>query len=119
MRRPGRAACAAAIALLATGTPVHASDALFTDPLYQQHCLVCHGADGHGVPSLGVDLVDSAFVRASSVAGLVTFLKKGRMPGDPGSVAGRPMPGFAWVEEPDLEIIASGLKSVSGGQAPD
>jgi mono/diheme cytochrome c family protein len=78
------------------------------------NCLACHGAGLEGVEGLGVSLVDSAFVGRQSVPELVAFLKVGRMPGDPGSVAGRPMPGFGWLPEADLAEIAAYVKSRHG-----
>ena len=50
----------------------------------------------------------------TEIAELVAFLKAGRMPGDPESVAGRPMPGFAWLPEADLAGIAAYIKARHG-----
>ena len=44
----------------------------------------------------------------------MAFLKVGRMPGDPESVVGRPMPGFAWLPEADLTEIAAYVKGRHG-----
>ena len=41
------------------------------------------------------------------------FLKVGRLPNDPASVSGRPMPGFAYVDEAELAAIADYLKQRS------
>jgi mono/diheme cytochrome c family protein len=81
---------------------------------FELNCLACHGADLEGVEGLGVSLADSAFVGRRSVEQLVAFLKVGRMPGDPDSVAGRPMPGFGWLPEADLAEIAAYIKSRHG-----
>lgn len=78
---------------------------------YSVSCLACHGADLEGVDELGPALAKSAFVASKSVAELVAFLKVGRMPDDPDSVTGRPMPGFGWVPEAELEEIAAYVKS--------
>lgn len=86
------------------------------NPQFDQYCIACHGPDGRGVANLGVDLVASAFVGRNSEAALVEFLKAGRLPDDPASVTGRPMPGFAWVPEGELTSIAGFLKSRSGGK---
>lgn len=75
------------------------------------NCLACHGAELEGVEGLGVSLAESDFVARKSVPELVAFLKVGRMPGDPESVAGRPMPGFGWLPEADLAEIAAYVKS--------
>lgn len=81
---------------------------------FELNCLACHGAGLEGVDGLGVSLIDSAFVGRKSVPELVAFLKVGRMPGDPESVAGRPMPGFGWLPEDDLAEIAAYIKSRHG-----
>lgn len=78
---------------------------------YNQHCLVCHGADLSGVPNLGVALTGSSFVADKSVAELAEFLKIGRMPGDPGTISNGAMPGFAWVSEEELRAISEYLKA--------
>lgn len=78
------------------------------------NCVACHGVDLHGVEDLGVNLVTSKFVGSKSVPELVAFLKVGRMPGDPESVAGRPMPGFGWLPEADLTEIATYVKAQRG-----
>lgn len=78
---------------------------------YNQHCLVCHGADLKGVTNLGVELAGSKFVAAKSVDELTEFLKVGRMPGDPETVSNGAMPGFAWVAEDELRGIAEYLKA--------
>ncbi|MBL8199526.1 MAG: cytochrome c [Chromatiales bacterium] len=84
------------------------------DEKFAQHCVACHGTGLEGVEGLGVSLADSAFVGRKTVGELVAFLKVGRMPGDPESVAGRPMPGFGWLTEAELTEIATYLKSRHG-----
>jgi mono/diheme cytochrome c family protein len=81
---------------------------------YALNCAACHGVALEGVEGLGVSLADSGFVGRKSAPELVAFLKVGRMPGDPESVAGRPMPGFAWLPEADLMEIAAYIKSRHG-----
>lgn len=79
---------------------------------YVANCVACHGADAKGVQGLGLDLTASALVDSSSAAELVEFLQVGRMPTDPASVTGIPMPGFAWMAAADLEEVAAYLKSL-------
>lgn len=81
---------------------------------YGTNCIVCHGPDLKGVQSLGVNLLASKFVATRSAAELVEFLKVGRMPDDPATVTGQPMPGFGWLSEADLAEIAAFIKSRSG-----
>lgn len=99
---------AIAAAALFVATPARAADG---NAAYNQHCLVCHGADLKGVANLGVDLAGSGFVSGKSVDELTEFLKVGRMPGDPETVSNGAMPGFAWVSEDELRGIAEFLKS--------
>ena len=99
-----------AISLLfgAAVSPAFASNAQFNN-----HCLLCHGADARGIDGLGPSLVYSAYVAARSVEELTAFLKVGRLPNDPDSVSNRPMPGFAWVDEAELAAIAEYVKSLN------
>jgi mono/diheme cytochrome c family protein len=78
--------------------------------LFGTHCAACHGADGQGVEGLGLNLVASSLVADSSEAALQAFLRKGRMPGDPGSVTGVPMPAFAWMSPEQLQQVAAYVK---------
>jgi len=76
-------------------------------PLYSVHCTACHGPDGLGVEGLGVNLVTSQLVSASSPAELTAFLKEGRLPTDPDSVTGVPMPSFSWMPDKDINAIVT------------
>lgn len=82
---------------------------------YATNCIACHGADLAGVEGLGVNLVTSKFVAAQPAAALLAFLKAGRMPDDPATVTGRPMPGFGWLPEAELAAIVAFVKSRNGG----
>ena len=92
------------------------SAATSTDPavagaqLFAAHCAACHGADRRGLPQLGVSLVGSKFIEAQAPAALVAFLRKGRMPGEPGNLSGRVMPGFGYLQDAELETLAALLK---------
>jgi len=79
--------------------------------LFGVHCQSCHGADGKGIEPLGVTLVGSTYVQSKTEAELVAMLKVGRMPGDPDSVKGRVMPGFAWMTDEQLNELAGFLKA--------
>jgi mono/diheme cytochrome c family protein len=99
---------------MSVAAPATVAGAADFDAAYEQYCVACHGADARGIDNLGVDLVASAFVAATSEQGLVEFLQVGRLPDDPATRTGRPMPGFSWVSESELESIAGFLKSRSG-----
>lgn len=60
--------------------------------LFQQTCAACHGMEGQGVPNLGKDMRVSAFIKAQSDDELLAFIKRGRMPSDPGNTTGVAMP---------------------------
>jgi len=109
-RRPALAAAAGGLVVLLAALAPGMTAAADSNAAYNQHCLVCHGADLTGVPNLGVGLTDSAFVASKSVAELTEFLKVGRMPGDPGTLSNGAMPGFAWVSEDELRSISEFLK---------
>ena len=79
-------------------------------PAYNTYCMVCHGPGGAGVEGLGVSLTDSRLIRSSTQEEIVSFLRVGRLPDDPDTVSGRPMPGFDYLPEAELMEIASFLK---------
>lgn len=62
---------------------------------FQRYCSVCHGADAHGVPHLGKDLVTSTFAAEKSDDELMAFIKQGRAASDPHNTTGVPMPPLA------------------------
>jgi mono/diheme cytochrome c family protein len=107
------AAIASAAGLARVALPVGAGEPGADQ--YGMHCLACHGAGLEGVEGLGLNLTTSPFVASTSVAGLVAFLKAGRLPDAADSVSGRPMPGFFWLAEDDLQQIASWVKARRGG----
>jgi len=80
--------------------------------LFGVHCGACHGVDAKGVEGLGLNLVDSELVDASSADDLAAFLKAGRMVDSPDNVTGVPMPSFAWMGEDDLNSITAYLKTL-------
>ncbi len=80
--------------------------------LYSTHCMACHGADAQGVEGLGLNLVESQLVAASSRAELIAFLKEGRAADSPQSVTNVPMPSFVWMSDGDLAEIAGYIKSL-------
>ena len=60
--------------------------------LYMGSCSSCHGQRGQGMPHQGANLRVSSFIARRSDDDLVSFLKRGRAPGDPESVQGLLMP---------------------------
>jgi mono/diheme cytochrome c family protein len=103
------AVIAIAIGLGLASSPLAAED---TNAAYDQYCLGCHGPDARG-GSQGADLVASTFVAGQPVAALVDFLKIGRLADDAASRTGRPMPGFAWLSDAELQSVAAFIKSIN------
>ena len=83
-------------ATVAAGTPSPAphreQDPARGRLLYMGSCSACHGQRGQGMPHQGVNLRASPFIARRSDDDLVTFLKRGRAPGEPDSVQGLLMP---------------------------
>lgn len=96
----------------AAPAPEPAAATAATPAIYAAQCTACHGADARGVQGLGVDLTASQLVADSSEAELIEFLKVGRLPTDPASITGIPMPGFAWMAAGDLDEVAAYLKTL-------
>lgn len=60
--------------------------------LYRQNCASCHGMHGQGVAGQGTPLAATPFMQRKDDAGVVEFLRQGRLPGDPESLTGQLMP---------------------------
>ena len=55
-------------------------------------------------------LAGADYVRRSNTEALTAFLKVGRLPGQPGNISGRVMPGFGYLPEPELAAVAEFVK---------
>jgi cytochrome c5 len=92
--------------------------------LYMGSCSSCHGQRGQGMPHQGVNLRVSSFVARQSDQQLVSFLKRGRAPGDPASVQGLIMPprgGNPALDDAALSAIVGFLRELqkqAHGDAP-
>jgi mono/diheme cytochrome c family protein len=102
-------------AAYAGATPARVAAAGDSNPQFELYCIACHGPDARGIEGAGVDLIASKFVAGKTEDGLVAFLKTGRLPDDPASRTGRPMPGFAWVPEGELKSVAAFVKARNQG----
>lgn len=67
-------------------------DAKVGQQIFAETCFACHGPTGAGLPNLGLPLRTSPYVAAASDQQLIDFIKKGRMPTDPGAQGMVPMP---------------------------
>lgn len=77
---------------------------------FGQYCAACHGAAGEGIPGLGVNLRESAFVRAATTAELKAFLRVGRDTANPANRTGRAMPAFGWMPDEALDQVVSAIR---------
>lgn len=93
-------------------TTATADDSINGEELYAQQCAVCHGGDAKGMPNLGVTLVDSAFLQRQSETQFAAFMQKGRMPGDPETVANRVMPPFTQLSAGELSALYQYLEQL-------
>lgn len=93
----------------APGNPQHGRE------LFGMTCIACHGPSGAGIPNLGANLRESKFVAGKTDAQLVEFIKKGRQPGEPGSVLGLMMPpkgGNPSLDDASLRDIVAFIRSL-------
>ncbi len=63
--------------LLGTKAIVNAQDLVKGKKLYETRCLVCHQADGGGVPNMNAPLDGSSNVVGNNIARLVRIIKNG------------------------------------------
>jgi EmrB/QacA subfamily drug resistance transporter len=74
---------------------------------FGRYCAACHGPDALGLPGLGVNLRESALVKSAGTTQLREFLRAGRPATDPASRTGRPMPGFGWLSQEELDELVA------------
>lgn len=78
-------------------------------------CAGCHGPDGKGLPNLGKDLHNNAFLAAMTDAEAVAFLKVGRDTSDPLNTTGVAMPpkgGNPAFDDQDLANIVAYVRTL-------
>ncbi len=98
-----------------TAAPVDTADLVATGKTKYGSCSACHGLDGRGVPGLGKDLVESAFMDGLTDAELVDFIKVGRGPTDEGNTTGIAMPpkgGNPALSDDDILAIVAYIDSL-------
>lgn len=88
--------------------------------VYQNACMVCHGPEGDGVPSLGKPLHNSAFVQAASDDELFQLIVDGRLPTDPANTTGSLMPPRGAVELSDQQVheVITFLRNIQDPSQP-
>lgn len=96
-------------------TPTPFGDQVAGKTKFEATCSVCHGPDAKGIAGLGKDLTTSTFATELPDPELVTFLIKGRDPGDPANTTGIAMPprgGNPAVTDKDLADIVAYLRTL-------
>jgi disulfide bond formation protein DsbB len=83
--------------------------------LFSVTCPACHGPEAKGLPGLGKDMTTSEFIKSTSDAELVEFIKRGRAPDDPLNTTGVPMPPMGAnpaLSDADLLAIVEFIRSL-------
>lgn len=88
--------------------------------VFHNACMVCHGPEGDGVPSLGKPLRNSAFVQTQSEDELFQLIVDGRLPTDPANTTGSLMPPRGAVELNDQQVheVILFLRSIQDPSQP-
>lgn len=97
-----------------------AGNAQHGQSLFSATCFACHGPQGDGVPNVGPTLRTSKFVASNSDDQLISFIKVGRLPGQPGSVMNGMMPakgGNPALDDASLRDIVSFLRELQSNRA--
>jgi disulfide bond formation protein DsbB len=84
--------------------------------LFRSTCATCHGPEAEGMPRLGKNLHDNAFVQGQGDEELVQFLKQGRPASHPDNERGVDMPpkgGNPALSDEDLAKIVAYMRSIS------
>ncbi|HSM51396.1 MAG TPA: cytochrome c [Thermoanaerobaculia bacterium] len=112
----GGAPAAAAPAVASPAPTALTADQSHGQQVYRAYCMSCHSVDGRGLAPLGIDLTESRFVAERSDPELQGFLRRGRDPGEVGSLTGRQMPGLAGlpdVGEAEVAALVSHLRRIN------
>ncbi len=83
--------------------------------IYNKTCLACHGEGGVGVENLGKNWIVSEFIKNSSDAELLAFIRAGRTIDDPMSAGNAPMPpsgGDPTLTDEDLNNVIVYMRSL-------
>ena len=90
-------------------------DAAAGDGKFQATCSACHGPDAKGLPNLGKDMTTSEFIKGSSDAELLAFIKVGRSVSDPANTTNVDMPpkgGNPALSDEDLADIIAFMRTL-------
>ena len=99
----------------ASSAPALVGDATAGKVAYEVTCIACHGPDAVGITGLGKDWTVSEFIRNSSDADLMAFIKQGRLAADPDNTTGVDMPAMGGNNEltdQDLADVIAYMRTV-------
>lgn len=88
--------------------------------LYAEHCIVCHRADGNGVPRVFPALNNNSAVYANNAQSVIQItLEGGRMPQSKHDLMAFSMPGFRYLSDQDIADVANFVRNGWQNQAPE
>ena len=96
-------------------SPALVGDAAAGKVAYEVTCIACHGPDAVGITGLGKDWTVSDFIRDSSDADLMAFIKQGRLASHPDNTTGVDMPAMGGNNEltdQDLADVIAYMRTV-------
>lgn len=112
----GVALTAALFAVTACGGPKASPEEIAAGRAeFLKTCSTCHGKEAEGMPKLGKNLHENAFVRSKSDEEMLQFLKVGRPAFDPLNTRGVDMPpkgGNPALTEEGLKHIVAYVRSI-------
>ena len=86
--------------------------------LFSNTCTICHGANGEGIPTLGKDLTNSAFIRNSSNEALAAFIKEGRAIDHPDNTTGVVMPAQPNLDGDAMAAVVAYVRTLDSTATP-
>lgn len=88
--------------------------------LYAEHCMVCHRADGNGMPRIFPALNNNSAVYANNAQSVIQVtLEGGRTPHSKHDVMAFSMPGFKHLTDSDIADVVNFVRNGWHNQAPE
>ena len=87
--------------------------------MYVEHCLVCHRADGLGVPRIFPSLAGNSAIVAKNPQSVIQItLEGGKMPSNDVDAMDYAMPAFNYLSNEDLVAVINFIRNGWQNQAP-
>jgi cytochrome c5 len=88
--------------------------------IYENTCMLCHGADAQGSPHLGKPLRNSAYIQSSSDQELIDVITNGRFPDHPLNTTGVLMParGAQNISDEAIVKVVGFLREIQDSSVP-